>query len=181
MPSQAAKYRFGPYELRTRTRELYKQGVKLKLRPQPLQVLEILVEHAGDVVTREGLRDRLWSKETFVDFEHGLYTAIKELRGVLSESASEPRYIETLPKLGYRMIIRVEVDELLPVNYVTAQPQTGLANLAGKNRFIDQLVLVLTRQRWLVFLGISVVLMLALGTHFWRLRSRGGPNRQVDD
>jgi len=137
MPSQTAIYRFGPYELRTRTRELYKQGVKLKLRPQPFQVLEILVEHTGDVVTREELRDRLWPKETFVDFEHGLYTAIKELRGVLSESASEPRYIETLPKLGYRMIVPVEAEPLL-VNQVIEglQPEVASAtpqSLASEN------------------------------------------------
>src|SRR5258708_13005819 len=103
MSIQVVNYRFGSYELRTRTRELYKQGVKLKLRPQPFQVLEILVEHAGDVVTREELRARLWSKETFVDFEHGLYTAIKELRGVLSESPPAPRHLQPLPTPHYRL------------------------------------------------------------------------------
>ncbi len=103
--------RFGPYELRSRTRELYKQGTRLKLRPQPFQVLQVLVEHAGDVVTREELRELLWSAETFVDFEHGLNTSIKELRGVLSDSASEPRYIETLPRLGYRIMVPVDVSE----------------------------------------------------------------------
>jgi DNA-binding winged helix-turn-helix (wHTH) protein len=111
MPSQAAIYRFGPYELRPRTRELYKQGIKLKLRPQPFQVLNVLVERAGDVVSREELRQLLWSSETFVDFEHGLNTSIKELRGVLNDSASKPRYIETLPKLGYRIMVPVEVSQ----------------------------------------------------------------------
>src|SRR5260370_12695987 len=103
MPRQATIYRFGPYELRSRTRELYKQGIKLKLRPQPFQVLRILVERAGDVVTREELRDLLWSKETFVDFEHGLNTGIQELRGVLSDSASHPLSIQPLPNLAYHM------------------------------------------------------------------------------
>ena len=84
-------------------------------------------------MTREELRDLLWSKETFVDFEHGLNTGIKELRGVLNDSASEPRYIETLPKLGYRMIVRVEVDEPLPVNQAIAQPATAaVQTLADK-------------------------------------------------
>ena len=78
----------GHYELRTRTRELYKQGINLRLRLQPFRVLKILVERAGDVVAREELRDLLWSAETFVDFEHGLHTLIKELRGVLSGPAS---------------------------------------------------------------------------------------------
>ena len=81
-------YRFGPYEIRTRTRELYKYGTKLKLRPQPFQVLRVLVEHAGEVVTREELRKMLWPAETFVDFEHGLNTSIKELRQILSDSAA---------------------------------------------------------------------------------------------
>jgi eukaryotic-like serine/threonine-protein kinase len=104
-------FRFGPYELRPRTRELYKQGTRLKLRPQPFQVLKLLVERAGEVVTREELRELLWSAETFVDFEHGLNTSIKELRGALSDSVSEPRYIETLPRLGYRIIMPVKVSE----------------------------------------------------------------------
>lgn len=108
---QPSVYRFDPFELRTRTRELYKHGIRLRLRPQPFQVLQALVERSGDVVTREELRQHLWPAETFVDFEHGLNTSIKELRGLLSDSASEPRYIETLPRLGYRIIVRVEVSE----------------------------------------------------------------------
>jgi len=71
----------------------------------------MLVERAGDVVTREELRELLWSAETFVDFEHGLNTAIKELRGVLNDSASAPHYIETLPKIGYRILVPVDVSE----------------------------------------------------------------------
>ena len=82
----------------------------MRLRPQPFQVLQVLVEHAGDVVTREELQQRLWPAETFVDFEHGLNTSIKELRQVLNDSAREPRYIETLPKLGYRIVSPVEAE-----------------------------------------------------------------------
>src|SRR5262250_1265439 len=114
MPSQDAIYRFGPYELRIRTREVSKNGTKLKVRPQPFQILQALVERAGDVVTREELRQRLWPAETFVDFEHGLNTAIKELRGLLNDSANEPRFIETLPKLGYRVIVPVTEGESAP-------------------------------------------------------------------
>ena len=110
MAPSAAKYRFGPYEVRVRTRELYKHGTKVKLRPQPFQVLQLLVERAPDAVSREELRQKLWSSETFVDFEHGLNTAVKELRGVLCDSASEPRYIETLPKLGYHIIVPIEAE-----------------------------------------------------------------------
>jgi TolB-like protein/DNA-binding winged helix-turn-helix (wHTH) protein/Flp pilus assembly protein TadD len=104
---KVVNYRFGPYELRSRTRELYKHGTKLKLRAQPFQVLRALLERRGDVLTREELRELLWPKETFVDFEHGLNAAISELRGVLSDTASDPRYIETLPKIGYRIKVPV--------------------------------------------------------------------------
>ena len=78
MSKQPTVYLFGPYELRTGTRELYKEGVKLKLPRQPFQVLTTLVERAGQVVSREELREQLWSTETFVDFEHGLNTSIKD-------------------------------------------------------------------------------------------------------
>jgi DNA-binding winged helix-turn-helix (wHTH) protein len=94
--------------LRPQTQEFYKQGTKLRLRPQPFQVLRLLVERAGDVVPREALCESLWSAETFVDFEHGLNTSIKELRGVLGDSAEIPRYIETLPRCGYRFIAPVK-------------------------------------------------------------------------
>ncbi len=104
MSKRIATYKFGPYEVHTRTRELYNQGIKLKLRPQAFQVLQVLVEHAGDVVTREELRQMLWPAGTFVDFEHGLNSSVKELRRALRDSANEPRYIETLPRRGYRFI-----------------------------------------------------------------------------
>ena len=115
MDKSGAVFRFGPYELRPLARELYKHGVKVRLRPQPFQVLHVLVEHPGEVVTREELRKQLWPSDTFVDFEHGLNTSVKELRGVLGDSATEPRYVETLPRLGYRIIVPVEVAAPPPV------------------------------------------------------------------
>jgi TolB-like protein/DNA-binding winged helix-turn-helix (wHTH) protein/Flp pilus assembly protein TadD len=108
MAAPGPRYRFGPFELFPRTRELLKEGRRIKVRPQPFQVLEVLLERGGDVVTREELRERVWQADTFVDFEHGLNTAIKELRAALSDSATEPRYIGTIPKVGYRMIVEVE-------------------------------------------------------------------------
>jgi Tol biopolymer transport system component/DNA-binding winged helix-turn-helix (wHTH) protein len=109
MDTPAQVFRFGPYESRPRSRELYKHGLKLKVRPQPLQVLNLLLNRAGDVVSREVLREELWSAETFVDFEHSLNTAVKEIRATLGDSPLTPRYIETLPRLGYRFIAPVEV------------------------------------------------------------------------
>ncbi|HJT71098.1 MAG TPA: winged helix-turn-helix domain-containing protein [Terriglobales bacterium] len=99
--------RFGVFELDLRTGELRKNGLKLKLGGQPLQVLAILVEHRGGVVTREELQEKIWP-DTFVDFEHNLNTAIKKIRDVLGDSAENPRFVETLPRRGYRFIAPVE-------------------------------------------------------------------------
>jgi len=129
MPFQDAIYRFGPFELRARTRELYKNGVRLKVRPQPFQILLALLARSGDIVSREELRRLLWSAETFVDFEHGLNTAIKELRGALNDSAGEPRYIETLPKLGYRVI--VPVTQVAPVHAAKAKEKNATTPAAS--------------------------------------------------
>ena len=111
--SSACEYSFGSFEAHVRTRELYKHGVKLKLRPQPFQFLQVLLDRPGEVVTRDELQQMLWSADTIVDFEHGLNTLIKELRGVLCDSASEPRYIET-PKIGYRLIAPVSKVSAIP-------------------------------------------------------------------
>ena len=100
--------RFGAFEVDLRAGELYKHGIRLKLQDQPFQVLAVLLEHAGDVVTREELHQKLWPVDTFVDFDTGLNSAIKKLRDVLADSAEEPRYIETLPRRGYRLIAKVE-------------------------------------------------------------------------
>lgn len=126
MPTEPSQYRFGPYEVRPRTRELYKEGRKLRLRPQAFHVLLALVENAGEVVSRAELRDRVWASDTFVDFEHGLNTAIKELRAALNDSPTKPKYIETLPKLGYRVIVPVE-REAIETNEVKAGTEPAVA------------------------------------------------------
>ena len=105
---QTRKMRFGPYEVDLRSGEVYKHGIRLKLQDQPFLVLALLLEHAGEVVTRDELRQKLWPADTFVDFDTGLNSAIKKLRDVLSDSADEPRYIETLHRRGYRFIAPVE-------------------------------------------------------------------------
>jgi eukaryotic-like serine/threonine-protein kinase len=104
--------RFGAFEVDLRSREIYKHGIRLKLQAQPFQVLAVLLEHPGEVVAREELRQKLWSADTFVDFDTGLNSAIKKLRDVLADSAEEPRYIETLPRRGYRFIAQVENGDL---------------------------------------------------------------------
>jgi TolB-like protein/DNA-binding winged helix-turn-helix (wHTH) protein/Tfp pilus assembly protein PilF len=176
MPLQDAIYRFGPYELRTRTHELSKHGIKLKLRPQPFQVLRALVERPGDVVTREELRQLLWSAETFVDFEQGLNTAIKEVRGLLSDSADEPRYIETLPKLGYRIIVPVESDIPPPSNQTVVQPEAVSAeNVPGPAEVPSRLPRVPAQRRWSLSAAMAVVLIAGLGAYVQWSRSRPQP------
>jgi DNA-binding winged helix-turn-helix (wHTH) protein len=100
--------RFGLYELDLSTGELRKNGAKLRLQEQPFQVLALLLERAGNVVTREELRQKLWPIDTFVDFDHSLNTAVNKLRETLGDSASSPRYIETLASRGYRFIAPVQ-------------------------------------------------------------------------
>ena len=171
-------YRFGPYESRPRTRELYKRGSKLKVRPQPLQVLNVLLGRAGDVVTREEFRRELWSSETFVDFEHGLNTSVKEIRAVLGDSAAEPRYIETLPKLGYRFIAPVETAESAGIPAVVAASDDHSAvPVATEPTSVSEPVHLAAR-RWPAVLAICAVLLAVAGTGVYFLRLRTAAHAQ---
>ncbi len=100
--------RFGVFEVDLRTGELRKQGLKIKLHGQPMEVLGMLLEHPGDLVTREEIQKRLWPAETFVDFDIGLNQAVKKLREALGDDADNPRFVETLPRKGYRFIAHIE-------------------------------------------------------------------------
>lgn len=106
-PSQPI-LRFGTFEVNPRSGELRKGGVRIKLHGQPFEVLAMLLERRGQVVTREELRLRLWPTDTFVNFEHGVNTAINKLREALGDSADNPRFVETLPRRGYRLLAGVE-------------------------------------------------------------------------
>ncbi len=96
--------RFATFEVNLRAGELHKQGVRIKLQEQPFHVLKILLERPGEVVTREELRAAIWQSDTFVDFDNGLNTSINKLREALGDSADSPRFVETLPRRGYRFI-----------------------------------------------------------------------------
>jgi DNA-binding winged helix-turn-helix (wHTH) protein len=100
--------RFGAFEVDLRAGELRKQGLRIKLQEQPLQVLAMLLQHPGEVVTREELQKKLWPADTFVDFDHGLNKAITKIREALGDSADCPRFIETIPRRGYRFIAPVD-------------------------------------------------------------------------
>jgi Tol biopolymer transport system component/DNA-binding winged helix-turn-helix (wHTH) protein len=107
--------RFGVFEVDLRSGELRKQGLKIKLQDQPFEVLAMLLEHPGELVTREELQKQLWPKDTFVDFEHSLNTSVKKLREALGDDADNPRVVETLHRRGYRFIYPVEGAPVAPV------------------------------------------------------------------
>jgi len=112
MPPRPASGRmflkFGPFEADLRAGELRKNGIRIRLQEKPLRVLALLADHQGQMVSREELKKHLWPDDTFVDFETGLNTAVKKLRGALSDEADNPRYIETIPRRGYRFLVPVE-------------------------------------------------------------------------
>ena len=101
--------RFGVFEIDLEAAELRKQGRKIKLQEQPLQILLLLLEHRGGLVNRDELRHALWPDDTFVDFDHSLNTAVMRLREALGDSPENPRFIETVPKRGYRFIAPIDV------------------------------------------------------------------------
>ena len=109
LTARTRKARFGAFVVDLHLGQLHKHGIRLKLQDQPFQVLALLLEHPGDLVTREEFREKLWPADTFVDFDTGLNSAIKKLRDGLGDSAEEPRYIQTLPRRGYRFIAPVTV------------------------------------------------------------------------
>ena len=117
-----SRLRFGPFEVDLSVRELRKSGVRVKLSGQPFQILTTLLERPGQLVTRDELRKRIWSEDTFVDFSHGLNAAVNKLREALCDSADEPRYIETLPRRGYRFIAAIEEVASAPPITAPAQP-----------------------------------------------------------
>jgi DNA-binding winged helix-turn-helix (wHTH) protein len=108
LQNSRAAIRFDDFELDLHSGELRKSGVKIKLQAQPFQILQALLERPGEVVTRDELQKRIWPSETFVDFEQGLNNAVQRIRQALGDMAETPRFVETLPRKGYRFIGAVE-------------------------------------------------------------------------
>jgi TolB-like protein/DNA-binding winged helix-turn-helix (wHTH) protein len=139
-PDQARRIRFGPHEVDLRSRELRKHRTRMRLQDQPFQVLAMLLERPGELVTREELRSKLWPQNTFVDFDVGLNTAIRRLRNALNDKAGKPRYIETLPRRGYRFIATLDYvapDSLQSGPVIRTSPsllETGSYHVSSKER-----------------------------------------------
>jgi TolB-like protein/DNA-binding winged helix-turn-helix (wHTH) protein/Tfp pilus assembly protein PilF len=156
--------RFNIFELDVRTGELRKRGVKLRLQGQPLQVLETLLRRPGDLVTREELQAQIWKADTFVDFDHSLHNAIARIREVLGDSAEAPRYIETLPRRGYRFIGPVETVKIaLPqASAQSKQPSEASAEVRP------------SRPHGLLALA-TLTVVVVIGSVFWLKRTATPP------
>jgi len=146
MPLVASPVRFGAFEVDLRAGELRKNGVRIKLQEQPLQVLGLLLESPGIVVSREEIQRKLWCTDTFVDFEHSLNAAVKRLREALGDTADNPRFIETLPRHGYRFIAPVQ--RATPANL---QAPTQAAN----------------RRRWQLVAASGIALLLIAASYLF--------------
>src|SRR5215475_10840716 len=125
--STSRRLSFGPFEADLHSDELRKDGVRLRLQAQPFQLLVMLLERPGQLVTREEICQKLWSADTFVDFDRSLGTAINKIREVLEDSATEPRFVETLPRRGYRFIAPV-VPVVESPKEVSSPPPLGSPN-----------------------------------------------------
>ena len=159
--------RFGVFELNPRSGELRKQGIKIRLQGQPVEILAMLLERPGEPITRDELQKKLWPADTFVDFDQGLNNAMKRLRAALDDDADSPHFIETLPRHGYRFIGAVNGAER--TSAVTAKPTRRLRSLIFPAAF-----------GLLAVIGITVVL-LGLNVQGWRgrLLGRAKPNIQA--
>jgi TolB-like protein/DNA-binding winged helix-turn-helix (wHTH) protein len=169
MLEQPPDFRFGPFEVRTRARELRKQGIKLKLRPQPYQILRILLEHPEAVVTRAELQHLLWPAQTYVDFEQGLNTSIKELRAALGDSPENSRYIATVPRLGYRFIAPVEtIPTVMPAATAAATAASAPAVTGVTTKGVQRG----RPLQWFALLAASAVLIMIIAgcLVWWRTR-----------
>jgi TolB-like protein/DNA-binding winged helix-turn-helix (wHTH) protein/Flp pilus assembly protein TadD len=164
--------RFGVFELDLRAGELRKHGLRVRLQEQPFQVLAMLLEHPGEVVTRQELHKRLWSADTFVDFDHGLNKAISKIREALGDSAESPRFVETVARRGYRFLAEVKVADTPPVHSPEsatqprptedARERSDVADKLAPKTFPGSLI-------WKVSVMVILLVMASLVT--WRLYS----------
>jgi len=172
------RLRFGIFEADLRTGELRKRGVRIRLQEQPFQVLAALLARPGELVTRDELQGRVWTADTFVDFDHGLNKAINKIREALGDSAESPRFVETVARRGYRFIADVAVVDLESAPPDTHPPSTGGDPLTADDREAPDVAEQTTRpegrgwQRTLTITGCGLVLVSVILVG-WRLRSRG--------
>ncbi len=156
-------FRFGPFQVNSVSGELLKKGNRVKLQEQPFRLLVILLENAGEVVTRDDLRHRIWRDDTFVDFDSSLRVAVRKLREALGDDAENPRYIETIPKRGYRFLAPEIYPELAAhrVGELVASPLSTTIAAPDNGDSVARLVRRSNRSRWWMF--ATVLLLIAAG------------------
>jgi Tol biopolymer transport system component/DNA-binding winged helix-turn-helix (wHTH) protein len=178
-PSSRASARFDRFQVDLSSGELLRSGIRVPIQDQPFQVLRLLLEAEGRVVTREQLCSAIWPENTFVDFEHGVNTAVKKLRQALEDSAENPEFLETLPKIGYRFIVPVEWvgdksgsgNDPLPRMVPIAGPGQGTVSSNGVD-FRS------ARGRWrFALLAAGLLLLAAIGGYWLRSRSQMQPEK----
>lgn len=158
--------RFGTFQLDTQAGQLLKNGRIVRLKPQPLRLLELLLSRPGDLITRDEIRELLWGTDTFVDFEQGMNTAVRQIREALGDDAERPVFVETVPKRGYRFIAPVDPREQAPP--LPPPPRTTDLNLhKALWRNIAELRLAEARRRqrrrqiYIALIAIGVVAAIA--------------------
>jgi TolB-like protein/DNA-binding winged helix-turn-helix (wHTH) protein/Tfp pilus assembly protein PilF len=168
---------FGVFELDLRAGELRKHGLRVRLQEQPFQVLAMLLDHPGEVVTREELQKKLWPADTFVDFDHGLNKAVNKIREALGDSAESPRFVETIARRGYRFLAEVKVADAVPVRSpeLATQPRSA-AEARDRPGPPGQLAMPrhpLPSLGWKTLVFVLLVLMASLAA--WKLHSWNRP------
>jgi TolB-like protein/DNA-binding winged helix-turn-helix (wHTH) protein/Tfp pilus assembly protein PilF len=176
-----ARFRFGVFELDVRAGELRKLGFRVRLQEQPLQILTMLLEHPGEVISREELQKKLWPADTFVDFDHGLNKAVSKIREALGDSAESPRFVETVARRGYRFLADVKVAEeaavrgpelaTLPHPVAEAGDRPDLADKPGMAKNL------LSSFAWKI--SAFVVLLLVASLAAWKIYSRNRPSSAI--
>src|SRR5246500_1604837 len=173
---------FGVFELDLRAGELRKHGVRVRLQEQPLQVLATLLEHPGEIVTREELQKKLWPADTFVDFDHGLNKVINKIREALSDSAESPRFVETVSRRGYRFLAEVRPADVAPASSreVPTQPHPAMeshdrADLAGNHATPNHHPPLRAWKMW----AFALTLLLIAFVGIWKARSRNRPSPDI--
>ena len=166
---QRAKYQFGHFELDAQTGELRKNGLRIRLQDQPCQVLLALLESSGQLVTRDQLREQLWSGNTFVEFDHALNTAVKKLRSALSDNACFPRYVETIPRRGYRFIgpvnrVSLDASDVTSPGNAFSQASTATDNKGA--------VLGSRHTRWAIVATLVTLAVIVWLRAVWTVSSR---------
>jgi DNA-binding winged helix-turn-helix (wHTH) protein/tetratricopeptide (TPR) repeat protein len=175
-PEDSRRLQFDVFTLDLRAGELYKIGHKIKLQEQPFRILAILLEQPGQVVTREQLRERLWPEDTFVDFDHSLNTAVKKLRQALNDEADKPRFIETLPKRGYRFVGPAVEETQMPQSSRSKEIGLTADEKAGERETKSTATTEAApaaRARWKIVAPILIlVLAIVAGAYFFSHRNR---------